>query len=198
MDTQLEQLYTDARDDVYEYMGTHEADWRNKPDEWDDFKDTMLRILFNSKDKFHDADDLRVYIPDTEEPCEFFCELHDYVREKDIEFGNDKTQPFLKKINLCWYYLGYDIIHDDDLIASYDDNDDESLESEDELECWCCEETKMRKEFCDHKDEKGRTCLSCDEDMINCNKCGNCPTMFYKDAVEIDDYWYCKECAKNL
>jgi len=79
-----------------------------------------------------------------------------------------------------------------------DSESDESLESEDEMECWCCEETKMRKEFCDHKDEKGRTCLSCDDKMINCNECGNCPTMFYKDAVEIDDYWYCKECAKNL
>ena len=78
------------------------------------------------------------------------------------------------------------------------DTDSESVRSDDEMECWCCEETKMRKEFCDHKDEKGRTCLSCDEDMINCAECGDCPTMFYKDAVEIDSNWYCKDCAKKV
>jgi len=132
MDTQLEELYLDAKEDVFYYMRTHEADWRNQPDKWDDFKDTMLRILFNSEDKFNDADDLRYYIPDAEEnSCEFFSELHDYVREKDIEFGNDRSQSFIRKINLCWYYLGDGIINDDELITFYEMSRQRLIDAED-------------------------------------------------------------------
>ena len=74
----------------------------------------------------------------------------------------------------------------------------ESFDSDDEMECWCCEETKMRKEFCDHKDEQGRTCLSCDEDMVNCSICGNCPTAKYEDMTQYGQSWICKNCDKQF
>lgn len=62
--------------------------------------------------------------------------------------------------------------------------------------CHWCGKTGNGDEFCDlPEDDNKWACLECDDEMINCAKCGDCPTMFYKDAVEIGNCWYCKECA---
>jgi len=66
-------------------------------------------------------------------------------------------------------------------------------------ECYWCGKTGNGDEFCDlPEDDNKWACLDCDDEMINCNNCGDCPTMFYKDAVEIDGNWYCKKCAKDV
>ena len=64
--------------------------------------------------------------------------------------------------------------------------------------CDWCGVTGNGDEFCDVAEDGNKwACLDCDEEMINCAECGDCPTMFYKDAVEIDSNWYCKDCAKT-
>ena len=65
--------------------------------------------------------------------------------------------------------------------------------------CCMCDKVAKRSEFCKTPEGDDRwCCLECDEQMVNCAKCGNCPNMFYKDAVEIDAGWYCKECANTI
>jgi len=66
------------------------------------------------------------------------------------------------------------------------------------MECYYCKETKSLKEFCDSPENNGHfACLSCDENMRNCDGCEDCPDTFYKDLYHIDGEYFCKECYKE-
>jgi len=49
--------------------------------------------------------------------------------------------------------------------------------------------------FCDTPENNGHfACLSCDENMRNCDDCEDCPDTFYKDLIQVEESYYCKKC----